>query len=40
MYLFILALVVVEASVVLGFVLQLSFWFCTLNADMYSEMKG
>ncbi len=40
MYLFILALAAAEVSVALGLVLQLSFRFRTLNADLYSEMKG
>jgi NADH-quinone oxidoreductase subunit K len=40
MYLFILALAAAEVSVALGLVLQLSYRFRTLNADVYSEMKG
>jgi NADH-quinone oxidoreductase subunit K len=40
MYLFILALAAAEVSVALGLVLQLSYRFHTLNADVYSEMNG
>lgn len=40
MYLLILTLVAAEVAVALGIVLQISYRFDTLDADVISEMKG
>jgi NADH-quinone oxidoreductase subunit K len=40
MFLFILTLAAAEVSVALGIILQLSYRFKSLDADVFSEMKG